>query len=42
MQILPSGVVRLDVRLLVKTDDGETIYINYNGALKHSEKGLKN
>ncbi len=41
VQILPSGVIRLDVRLLVKTDDGETIYISYNGALKHSEKSLE-
>ena len=41
VQILPSGVIRLDVRLLVKTDDGEIIYISYNGALKHSEKSLE-
>lgn len=26
VQVLPSGVVRLDVRLLVKTDEGEPIY----------------
>ena len=30
-QILPSGVVRLDVRLLIETDDGAKIYMTYNG-----------
>lgn len=38
VQILPSGVMRLDVRLLVKTDDGDTIYVSYNGVLKMSEE----
>lgn len=41
VQILPSGVVRLDVRLLIKTDEGEAIYLSYNGVLKHSEKSLE-
>lgn len=27
----PSGVVRLDVRLLIKTDDGAHVYMTYNG-----------
>lgn len=41
VQILPSGVIRLDVRLLIRTDDGEMIYVSYNGVLKHSEKSLE-
>ncbi len=41
VQILPSGVVRLDVRLLVKTDEGEAIYLSYNGVFKHSEESLE-
>lgn len=41
VQILPSGAFKLDVRLLVKTDDGDTIYISYNGILKHSEQSLE-
>jgi hypothetical protein len=40
VQVLPSGVVRLDVRLLVKTDEGEAIYLSYNGVFKHSEASL--
>jgi hypothetical protein len=28
---LPSGVVRLDVRLTIKTDDGALIFVSYNG-----------
>lgn len=38
VQVLPSGVARLDVRLLVKTDEGEPIYISYNGVFKHSDE----
>lgn len=41
VQVLPSGVVRLDVRLLVKTDEGEPIYISYNGVFKHSDVSLE-
>ena len=41
VQILPSGAFKLDVRLLVKTDDGDTIYVSYNGILKHSEQSLE-
>jgi hypothetical protein len=29
--MLPSGVARLDVRLLIETDDGAHIYMTYNG-----------
>jgi len=29
--ILPSGVFRLDVRGSIQTDDGEIIFISYNG-----------
>ena len=42
VQVLPSGALRTDVRLLIKTDDGETIYVSYNGVVKHSEKSLSN
>ena len=37
-QVLPTGVFRLDVRGIIKTDDGEIIYISYNGVIKQSEK----
>ena len=38
MRIMPSGVARLDVRGTLRTDDGDLIYITYNGIIKHSEK----
>jgi hypothetical protein len=28
---MPSGARRLDVRLLIETDDGALIYVTYNG-----------
>jgi hypothetical protein len=31
-RLLPSGVFRPDVRGMIETDDGETIFISYNGA----------
>lgn len=34
---LASGVLRLDVRLTVKTDDGALIYVTYNGIERDSE-----
>ncbi len=40
VQVLPSGAVRIDVRLLIKTDDGDFIYMSYNGVSKQSEKSL--
>ena len=30
-RVLPSGVLRLDVRLTIKTDDGALIFVSYNG-----------
>ena len=30
-RIMPAGVTRLDVRLLIETDDGALIYMTYNG-----------
>ena len=41
MRILRSGVARLDVRATLKTDDGELIYITYNGIIKHSESSYE-
>jgi hypothetical protein len=41
LRIMPSGVARLDVRATLKTDDGELIYITYNGIIKHSEKSYE-
>lgn len=30
-RVLPSGVLRLDVRLTIRTDDGALIFVSYNG-----------
>jgi hypothetical protein len=35
---MPSGVSRLDVRLIVKTDDGALIYVTYNGIIKDTKE----
>jgi Protein of unknown function (DUF3237) len=40
--ILPSGVFRLDVRATIQTDDGEIIYISYNGICRRQKKSMTN
>jgi hypothetical protein len=37
-RVLPSGVSRLDVRAMIKTDDGALIYITYNGIYKDTKE----
>jgi len=37
LQILPSGVWRLDVRGTMVTDDNAMIFTSYNGIIAHSE-----
>jgi Protein of unknown function (DUF3237) len=34
LALLPSGVLRLDVRLTILTDDNQYIYMTYNGVIK--------
>ncbi len=34
LALMPSGVLRLDVRLTVLTDDNQYIYVTYNGVIK--------
>jgi hypothetical protein len=38
LSIMPSGARRLDVRLLIETDDGAVIYMTYNGIYVTSEE----
>jgi Protein of unknown function (DUF3237) len=38
LQVLPSGVTRIDVRLTMVTDDEQLIFISYNGVIAHSEQ----
>jgi hypothetical protein len=39
LQILPSGIWRLDVRGTLVTDDGQAIFMSYNGVIIPSEAG---
>jgi Protein of unknown function (DUF3237) len=36
--VLPSGVFRLDVRATIRTDDGEIIFVAYNGVRQCSKE----
>ena len=36
LRVMPSGVLRLDVRVTIQTDDGELIYASYGGAIQCS------
>ena len=38
---MPSGALRLDVRASLKTDDGEIIYVRYNGVIVHTEESFE-
>ncbi len=38
LQPLPSGVTRIDVRTTLVTDDGQAIFMSYNGVIAHSEQ----
>ena len=40
-RVMPSGSLRLDVRLTLKTDDGALIYMTYNGVLRESPENEK-
>ena len=34
LRVMPSGIMRLDVRETIQTDDGELIYTSYNGVIQ--------
>ena len=38
--MMPSCTLRLDVRGTIQTDDGELIYISYNGVIQCSKEQL--
>lgn len=38
LQILPCGVWRLDVRGSMITEEGQAIYLSYNGTIAHSDQ----
>lgn len=38
LRLMPSGAARLDVRAILKTDDGAVIYVSYNGIMQNSKE----
>jgi len=38
---MPSGVFRLDVRGLIRTDDGADIFVSYNGIIQYSKESAE-
>ena len=38
LRVMPSGVLKLDVRAVMKTDDGDLLYFTYAGLLQHTEE----
>ena len=38
LRVMPSGVLRLDVRAMIQTDDGDLIYVTYSGAIQCSKE----
>ena len=41
LRAMPSAVFRLDVRALIRTDDGADIYVSYNGIIQHSSESAE-
>lgn len=41
LRVMASGVLRLDVRAVLKTDDGALIYMTYNGIIQHSPESAE-
>ena len=41
LRVMPSGVLRLDVRATLKTDDGALIHISYNEVMQHSAESAE-
>src|SRR5215467_3960517 len=40
LRAMPSGIFRIDVRVTIKTDDGELIYTSYNGVIQCSKEQM--
>ena len=41
LALMPSGILRLDVRLTILTDDNQYVYMTYNGVIKPNEAADK-
>lgn len=40
LRTMPSGVSRLDVRATIQTDDGQLVFVSYNGVVKWEKEAL--
>ncbi len=38
LRVMPSGILRLDVRMTIQTDDNELIFTSYNGVIQCSKE----
>jgi hypothetical protein len=38
LRVMPSGIIRLDVRAAIQTDDGAVIFMSYNGVIQCSKE----
>jgi hypothetical protein len=38
LRVMPSGILRLDVRSTIQTDDGDLIFSSFNGAIQCSKE----
>ena len=41
LQVFTDGTVKLDVRLTIEADDGNLLYMTYNGVARHSDISLE-
>ena len=40
LRLMPSGAFRLDVRATIKTEEGDLLFLTYNGVIEHTEASL--
>ena len=38
LRVMPSGVIRLDVRAVIQTDDDALVFVSYNGVIQCSKE----
>lgn len=41
LEVLPSGALRMDARVTLKTDDGAIIYVRYGGTIQQSNESAE-
>src|SRR5205085_2764031 len=41
LHVMPSGCLRVDARMTIRTDDGALIYVSYNGVISVTQKNFE-